>query len=178
MKTFQEHIIKTGSKYRLVSKTTGRNLGTYPTKAGAEKRERQVQYFKHTNEASNKDKKAGIISTVSDNILQKVDNLAKQKTQNESMRALTRSINQAQGRTSALDYPERKEKEYSPKTSLKDKFKSAIKSLSMKRRALAEEKKLSQDEVIEKSKEMVRKASASYQKGKATQAAFKSSKKK
>jgi len=31
----------------LVSKKTGRNLGTYPTRAGAEKRERQVQYFKH-----------------------------------------------------------------------------------------------------------------------------------
>jgi Family of unknown function (DUF5824) len=43
----KEHIIKVGKKYRLVSKETGKNLGTYPTKAGAEKRERQVQYFKH-----------------------------------------------------------------------------------------------------------------------------------
>jgi len=50
MKTFKEHIIKTGNKYRLVSKKTGKNLGTYPTKAGAEKRERQVQYFKHMEE--------------------------------------------------------------------------------------------------------------------------------
>lgn len=40
-------IRKIGNKYRLVSRKTGRNLGTYPTKAGAEKRERQVQYFKH-----------------------------------------------------------------------------------------------------------------------------------
>jgi hypothetical protein len=52
MKTFKEHIIKTGNKYRLVSKKTGKNLGTYPSKAGAEKRERQVQYFKHMGESS------------------------------------------------------------------------------------------------------------------------------
>jgi hypothetical protein len=42
-----EHIVKVGSQYRLVSKASGKNLGTYPSKAGAEKRERQVQYFKH-----------------------------------------------------------------------------------------------------------------------------------
>ena len=42
-----EHIVKVGSQYRLVSKSSGKNLGTYPTKAGAEKREKQVQYFKH-----------------------------------------------------------------------------------------------------------------------------------
>lgn len=34
-------------KYRLYSKDGKKNLGTYDTKAGAEKRERQVQYFKH-----------------------------------------------------------------------------------------------------------------------------------
>jgi len=33
--------------YRLVSKKTGKNLGTYPTRTGAVERERQVQYFKH-----------------------------------------------------------------------------------------------------------------------------------
>ena len=33
--------------YKLVSKTTGRNLGTAKTKAGIEKREKQVQYFKY-----------------------------------------------------------------------------------------------------------------------------------
>lgn len=45
--SLKEHIIKTGDKYRLVSKTTGKNLGTYDSKEGAEKRERQVQYFKN-----------------------------------------------------------------------------------------------------------------------------------
>lgn len=53
MKTFKElreHIVKVGDKYRLVSKKTGRNLGTYDSKAGAAKRERQVQYFKHMGE--------------------------------------------------------------------------------------------------------------------------------
>jgi len=42
-----DHIVKVKGGYQLQSKKTGRNLGTYPTKAGAEKRERQVQYFKH-----------------------------------------------------------------------------------------------------------------------------------
>ena len=43
----KEHIVKTSGGYKLVSKTTGKNLGTYDTKEGAEKRERQVQYFKN-----------------------------------------------------------------------------------------------------------------------------------
>ena len=47
MKSFKEHIEKIGSEYRLVSKKSGKNLGTYPSKAGAEKREKQVNYFKH-----------------------------------------------------------------------------------------------------------------------------------
>jgi len=42
-----ETIRKVKGGYRLVSKKTGKNLGTYPTRAGAEKREQQVQYFKH-----------------------------------------------------------------------------------------------------------------------------------
>jgi len=46
-----------GGKFRLVSKK-GRNLGTYPTRAGAEKRERQVQYFKHVGEDENFNKEA------------------------------------------------------------------------------------------------------------------------
>lgn len=46
-----EHIVKVKGGYRLVSKKSGKNLGTYPTKAGAEKRERQVQYFKHAGES-------------------------------------------------------------------------------------------------------------------------------
>jgi hypothetical protein len=44
-----EHIVKHGSGYRLLSHK-GKNLGTFPTKAGAEKHEREVQYFKHANE--------------------------------------------------------------------------------------------------------------------------------
>lgn len=47
MKGFIREIIrKIKSGYRLYSHS-GRNLGTYPTKAGAENREREVQYFKH-----------------------------------------------------------------------------------------------------------------------------------
>ena len=38
----KEHIIRVGNEYRLLSQQTGKNLGTYPFKAGAEKRERQV----------------------------------------------------------------------------------------------------------------------------------------
>lgn len=44
-----ETIRKVKDGYRLVSHS-GKNLGTYPSKAGAENRERQVQYFKHVNE--------------------------------------------------------------------------------------------------------------------------------
>jgi hypothetical protein len=50
MRSVNEHIVKVKDGYRLVSKKTGKNLGTYPTKAGAEKRERQVQYFKSRTE--------------------------------------------------------------------------------------------------------------------------------
>lgn len=42
-----EHIVKVKGGYELKSKSTGRNLGKYTSRAGAEKRERQVQYFKH-----------------------------------------------------------------------------------------------------------------------------------
>lgn len=44
-----ETISKVKDGYRLVSHS-GKNLGTYPSKAGAEKREKQVQYFKHMGE--------------------------------------------------------------------------------------------------------------------------------
>lgn len=44
-----EIIRKVGDQYRLYSKK-GKNLGTYDTKAGAEKREKQVNYFKHMSE--------------------------------------------------------------------------------------------------------------------------------
>jgi hypothetical protein len=42
-----DHIVKVKGGYELKSKHGNKNLGKYPTKAGAEKRERQVQYFKH-----------------------------------------------------------------------------------------------------------------------------------
>ena len=47
----KEDIIKTGNQYKLVSKSGGKNLGTYDTKAAAKKRERQVQYFKQQEHA-------------------------------------------------------------------------------------------------------------------------------
>lgn len=53
-KKVDEHIVKVAGGYELKSKKTGRNLGKYPSKAGAEKRERQVQYFKHVNEEEKK----------------------------------------------------------------------------------------------------------------------------
>jgi len=46
-----ERIVKVGSQFRLLSKK-GKNLGTYPSRSGAEKRERQVQYFKHAAEST------------------------------------------------------------------------------------------------------------------------------
>lgn len=42
----EETIRQVDDGYRLYSQS-GKNLGTYPTRAGAEHRERQVQYFKH-----------------------------------------------------------------------------------------------------------------------------------
>jgi hypothetical protein len=50
LKQFKEHVIKTGSGYKLVSKKTGKNLGTATSKAGIMKREREVEYFKHMHE--------------------------------------------------------------------------------------------------------------------------------
>jgi hypothetical protein len=40
-------IRKIGSKYVVVSETTGRRFGTYDTRAEAERRLRQVEFFKH-----------------------------------------------------------------------------------------------------------------------------------
>ncbi|CAB4129700.1 hypothetical protein UFOVP116_86 [uncultured Caudovirales phage] len=42
-----EHIVKTASGYRLVSKTTGKNLGDFTTLKAAKQHEREVQAFKH-----------------------------------------------------------------------------------------------------------------------------------
>jgi hypothetical protein len=46
-KEVEEHIVKVKGGYELKSKDGNKNLGKYPTRAGAEKRERQVQFFKH-----------------------------------------------------------------------------------------------------------------------------------
>jgi hypothetical protein len=45
-----EHIGKVKGGYRLYSQK-GKNLGTFSSKAGAEKHEREVQYFKHAGES-------------------------------------------------------------------------------------------------------------------------------
>lgn len=47
-----EHIVKQGSDFVLKSKKSGKDLGSYPSKSGAEKREKQVEYFKHLKEDS------------------------------------------------------------------------------------------------------------------------------
>jgi hypothetical protein len=46
----KEVIKKKKGEYCLHSKKTDKNLGCYPSKSGAEKREKQVQYFKHLKE--------------------------------------------------------------------------------------------------------------------------------
>ena len=55
-----EHIEKSGGKYELVSRS-GKNLGKYDTKAGAEKREKQVEYFKHAKEGDKDEERSAII---------------------------------------------------------------------------------------------------------------------
>ncbi len=40
-------IKKIGRKYVVLSEKTGRRFGTYDTKAEAEKRLRQIEFFKH-----------------------------------------------------------------------------------------------------------------------------------
>src|ERR1017187_10361003 len=48
-----EHIVKlSDSKLQLFSKKANKNLGTYDSLSGAEKRERREQYFKHQNESA------------------------------------------------------------------------------------------------------------------------------
>jgi DNA-binding ferritin-like protein len=50
VEAIEEHIVKSGSGYKLLSKKTGKNLGTASSKAGIIKREREVEYFKHMKE--------------------------------------------------------------------------------------------------------------------------------
>jgi hypothetical protein len=40
-------IVKRAGKYVVVSETTGRRFGTYDTLAEAERRLRQIEFFKH-----------------------------------------------------------------------------------------------------------------------------------
>jgi hypothetical protein len=40
-------IRRIGGKYVVVSETTGRRFGTYDTRAEAERRLRQIEFFKH-----------------------------------------------------------------------------------------------------------------------------------
>ena len=40
-------IKKIGGKYVVLSETTGRRFGTYDTRAEAERRLRQIEFFKH-----------------------------------------------------------------------------------------------------------------------------------
>jgi len=47
----QERIVKKGSKWQVQSEK-GKNMGTYDTKEEAEKRLKQIEYFKHLNESS------------------------------------------------------------------------------------------------------------------------------
>ena len=61
-----EHIVKVKGGYELKSKHGNKNLGKYPTRAGAEKRERQVQYFKHVNESADKEELATVHSAIAD----------------------------------------------------------------------------------------------------------------
>jgi hypothetical protein len=45
-------ILKRAGKYVVVSETTGRRFGTYDTLAEAEKRLRQIEFFKHRRAAT------------------------------------------------------------------------------------------------------------------------------
>ena len=45
-------IRKIGGKYVVVSETTGRRFGTYDTRAEAERRLRQIEFFKHLRSRS------------------------------------------------------------------------------------------------------------------------------
>ena len=51
-------IRKHGRKYVVLSEKTGRKFGTYDTKAAAEKRLRQVEFFKHGGKARRRGGKA------------------------------------------------------------------------------------------------------------------------
>jgi hypothetical protein len=66
-----EHIVKVKDGYRLVSKKSGKNLGTYPTRAGAENREREVQYFKHAGESVELEEEFNLIESIIDTLAER-----------------------------------------------------------------------------------------------------------
>lgn len=51
MKSFkeylEEHIVKSGDKWKVISKDRTKELGTYDSKEEAIKRLKQIEYFKH-----------------------------------------------------------------------------------------------------------------------------------
>lgn len=49
-------IVKSGNKWKLMNHDGTEVLGEFDTKEEAEKRERQINYFKHLKETVNKDK--------------------------------------------------------------------------------------------------------------------------
>jgi hypothetical protein len=57
-----EIVVKRKNKFCLLSKATRRNLGCYTSKSGVQKREKQVQYFKHMEETSGVGAVAGFTS--------------------------------------------------------------------------------------------------------------------
>jgi hypothetical protein len=67
-----EHIVKVKGGYELKSKHGNKNLGKYPTRAGAEKRERQVQYFKHAGESVAEQQVAEVVSVAGLNTYQEM----------------------------------------------------------------------------------------------------------
>jgi hypothetical protein len=93
-KYIKEHIVSLGNgKHRLLSHK-GKNLGTFDSKAAAEKHEREVEYFKHQSESTVLDR---CIAEMSDETLlayrrkAKEDSIAKMDTDRK------KSISRAQG---------------------------------------------------------------------------------
>lgn len=45
-------IVKVEEGFRIISKTTGKNLGTFPTRGEAEAREKQIAFFRNEKKSS------------------------------------------------------------------------------------------------------------------------------
>lgn len=81
-----EKIVKKGSKWQVQSEK-GRNMGTYDTKEEAEKRLKQVEYFKHMNESVESD----YIEEI-DNFIEDLYNLRKEGIAKDGEYSLTNLI--------------------------------------------------------------------------------------